>query len=269
MSQSHELQLHIAQMQEIRSILNAMKNLALMEVHKLQRYQTMQGQVVAHIENAASDFLSFYPDLLIENINAKRVCIVLGAERGFCGDFNDSLLSAIAKQNYAGIIAVGSRLCDKLLDDAKLIAAIEGANVGEEIPIILNRLCEVLSTIEHAETHLTVIYHDSDLNQIKQRQVLPPFTQVQQIKPRYGYPPVLNLEPSNFLANLIEHYVFAALYDVFYLSLMAENHSRLQHLEGAIKHLDDETVDLHRKSQIYRQEEITEEIEVILLNAEN
>jgi F-type H+-transporting ATPase subunit gamma len=79
----------------------------------------------------------------------------------------------------------------------------------------------------------------------------------------------LNLESAAFLADLIEQLVFAVLHETFYVSLMAENHSRLQHLEGAIKHLDDETINLHRKSQIYRQEEITEEIEVILLNTEN
>ena len=39
-------------------------------------------------------------------------------------------------------------------------------------------------------------------------------------------------------------------------------------VEGAVTYLDDETVNLRRKSQIYRQEEITEEIEVILLNSE-
>ena len=68
---------------------------------------------------------------------------------------------------------------------------------------------------------------------------------------------------------MTHHYLFAVLHEIFYISLMAENQRRLQHLEGAVKHLDDETVNLRRKSQIYRQEEITEEIEVILLNAEN
>ena len=61
MSQSRELQLHITQLEEIRSILNSMKNLALIEIHKLARFQTMQGQAVANIENAALDFLDFYP----------------------------------------------------------------------------------------------------------------------------------------------------------------------------------------------------------------
>jgi F-type H+-transporting ATPase subunit gamma len=50
--------------------------------------------------------------------------------------------------------------------------------------------------------------------------------------------------------------------------LMAENQKRLHHLEGAVQHLDSEIVRLQRKSQIFRQEEITEEIEVILLNSE-
>jgi len=59
------------------------------------------------------------------------------------------------------------------------------------------------------------------------------------------------------------------LHEILYLSLTAENHHRLQHLEGAVNHLDDGITRLQRKSQIYRQEEITGEIEVILLNAEN
>jgi F-type H+-transporting ATPase subunit gamma len=269
MSQSHELQLHIVQMREIRSILNAMKNLALMEVHKLQRLQTMQGQVVIAIENAASDFLSFYPDLLTDNVQANNVCIVLGAERGFCGDFNDSLLAAIHKENYAGIIAIGNRLCDKLVDNERLMSALDGANVAEEIPVILNRLIDILTAAKPHDSHLTIVYHDIELNQIKQRQLFPPFASVTSAPPCYGYPPVLNLEPAVFLADLIEQYLLAVLHEVFYRSLMAENHSRLQHLDGAIKHLDDEMINLHRKSQIYRQEEITEEIEVILLNAES
>ena len=61
MSQSRELQLHITQMEEIRTILNSMKNLAFIEIHKLARFQIMQGQAVANIENAATGFPGFLP----------------------------------------------------------------------------------------------------------------------------------------------------------------------------------------------------------------
>ncbi|MCK5120429.1 MAG: F0F1 ATP synthase subunit gamma, partial [Methylococcales bacterium] len=61
----------------------------------------------------------------------------------------------------------------------------------------------------------------------------------------------------------------SSLQNILYTSLTAENNQRLQHLDNAVRHLDKATEKLHKKSQIYRQEEITEEIEVILLNAEN
>ncbi|MDI1230905.1 MAG: F0F1 ATP synthase subunit gamma [Methylobacter sp.] len=273
MSLSRELQLHITQLKEIRSILNSMKNLAFMEIHKLQRFRTMQGQAVANIERAALDFLDFYPGLAEIDDNAAQLCILLGAERGFCGDFNESLIDAIANQAYTGVIAVGSRLCNRQEDIIhKVIATLEGANVAEEVPAIISRLIGTLNALHGKATtalQLTVVYHDTAASSISQRQVLPPLPQQNESTFHYRTPPVLNLEPGDFFADLVDHYLFAVLHEIFYISLVAENHSRLQHLEGAVNHLDDETVKLQRKSQIYRQEEITEEIEVILLNAEN
>lgn len=272
MSLSRELQLHIGQLKEIRSILNSMKMLAFMETHKLQRFKTMQSQVVANIEHAALDFLNFYPGLETSSDHAAKFCILLGSERGFCGDFNESLINAVSDQAYTSIIAIGSRLCSRLEDglNTKTVATLEGANVAEEVPTIINRLIDTIGTLHGKSTlQLTIVYHDNGANQIRRRQIFPPFTERDKNTVHYRNPPVLNLEPGGFFADLIEHYLFAALHQIFYISLMAENNSRLQHLEGAVNHLDDQTVKLQRKSQIYRQEEITEEIEVILLNTEN
>jgi F-type H+-transporting ATPase subunit gamma len=271
-------------MEEIRTILNSMKNLAFIETHKLARFQIMQGQAVANIENVAMDFLDFYP-LSVADDNATPICVVVGAERGFCSDFNESLINTIEEEAYSGIIAIGSRLCNRLENHPlEVIASIEGANVAEEVPAILNRLIDTISSLQVSRgdisrpenygatnlaptLQLTVVYHDNVLGQIIRRQIFPPFPR-QQRALRYGNPPVLNLEPTDFFSDLIDHYLFAVLHEIFYISLMAENQRRLQHLEGAVNHLDDEAVNLRRKSQIYRQEEITEEIEVILLNSE-
>ncbi|TAK64742.1 F0F1 ATP synthase subunit gamma [Methylobacter sp.] len=278
MSLSRELQLHITQLKDIRSILNSMKNLAFIEIHKLQRFKTMQSQVVANIERAALDFLDFYPGLAAVENNAAHICVLLGAERGFCGDFNESLINAISSQAYTGIIAVGSRLANRLEGiSPEIIATLEGANIAEEVPEIINRLLDAINALPEVAAidktasilQLTVVYHHDSTNQIDHRQVLPPFPQQNKRTFHYGNPPVLNLEPGVFFTDLVDHYLFAVLHEIFYTSLLAENHRRQQHLEGAVNHLDDETVKLQRKSQIYRQEEITEEIEVILLNAEN
>ena len=47
---------------------------------------------------------------------------------------------------------------------------------------------------------------------------------------------------------------------------MAENQRRVAHLESAVKQLDDKSANLLRRSNTLRQEEITEEIEMILLS---
>jgi F-type H+-transporting ATPase subunit gamma len=54
---------------------------------------------------------------------------------------------------------------------------------------------------------------------------------------------------------------------MLYTSLMMENHQRVAHLEGAVKHLGGESAELASKCNGLRQEEIIEEIEVILLSA--
>jgi len=112
-----------------------------------------------------------------------------------------------------------------------------------------------------------VLYHDSDKEQIVTTKVLPPFEQYRDTAPRFSYPPVLNLTPAAFLAELIDHYLFAALHEIMYVSLMAENIRRVRHLEGAVQHLDDKSENLLHKSNALRQEEIIEEIEVILLSS--
>ena len=114
---------------------------------------------------------------------------------------------------------------------------------------------------------LVVLYHDPDREHIVTTEVLPPFEQYRDAAPRFPHPPVLNLPPATFLAELIDHYLFATLHEIMYVSLMAENIQRVRHLEGAVQHLDDKSANLLHKSNALRQEEIIEEIEVILLSA--
>jgi F-type H+-transporting ATPase subunit gamma len=66
---------------------------------------------------------------------------------------------------------------------------------------------------------------------------------------------------------LTDQYLYAALHSLLYRSLAAENEQRIRHLEGAVRHLEEQEAGLQRRIRALRQEEIIEEIEVILLNA--
>ncbi len=128
MSKRHEVQGRLRSMGDIAGILSAMKNLALMEIHKLAKFLDSQRRVVEGMEEAAADFFTFYPALLPQPERGRRVYLVFGSVRGFCGDFNETLLEALDEQRAAApgadswLIIVGHKLSTKL-GAARLAAA--------------------------------------------------------------------------------------------------------------------------------------------------
>jgi F-type H+-transporting ATPase subunit gamma len=85
-------------------------------------------------------------------------------------------------------------------------------------------------------------------------------------RPPHPFPSPLNLPPERFLALLIEHCLFAALNGLLYSSLTVDHHQCVHRLEGALGRTDDRLQELPLRRNALRQEKITEEIELILLN---
>ncbi len=273
MSQRRELDRHRRQLEEIGEIMRSMKNLAYMETRKLSRLLAAQDQAVGTIEAAAADFLGFHPDLIGTAISPCRVFVLVGSERGFCGDFNEALLRAVPDEGETDtrVIAVGSRLCSRLEESGRALAKVDGPSVAEEVSDTLNRLVRVIGRLQDQEgwVSLRVRYHRNGAADVEEKLLLPPFAaEPGRDAYRYSHAPLLNLRPEVFFAELVEHYLLGVLHAIFYTSLMAENQKRIQHLEGAIRRLDEKSFEYARQSRILRQEEITEEIEVILLSTE-
>jgi F-type H+-transporting ATPase subunit gamma len=274
MTRRQDLELHRHSLDEIREIMNSMKTLAYMEIRKLSRFLSAQVAVVRSIEDAAADFISFYPGTMPQVDDTTRVFLLIGTERGFCGDFNQSLVHHIestlrihpAGQSY--LIAIGRKLHTLMENNPHVVATIDGAGVAEEVTTVLNQMVQALSSLQKQHGILTVygLYHGGTHGIVVQK-LLPPFQQYLHQPPQFRHPPALNMPPAEFFLELTEQYLFAALYEMLYTSLMAENHNRVTHLEEAVKHLNDKSEDLTRQCAALRQEEIIEEIEVILLSA--
>ena len=98
--------------------------------------------------------------------------------------------------------------------------------------------------------------------------VLQPLQPAPHPKNYYVHAPLLYLPPHTLLAGLAEQYLFAALHELLYTSLMAENQRRMKHMDGAVRRLEQTSKELVRRRNLLRQEEITEEIEVIMLSVE-
>jgi len=259
---------------EIRDIMNSMKTLATMETRKLAGFLDAQQRVVASIETAAADFLRFHPEQWPRSVGDRTACILVGSERGFCGDFNHRLESALAgmTEQETGtrqtLIALGHKLHPLIPARDPEAVLLPGAGVLEEIPELLDRLSEELARLHQSQgiDRLVCLFHDSE-GELVTRSLLPPFGDLEPAPSDNALPPLLNLAPGEFLASLTEHYLVALLHWILYASLMAENRRRVSHLDGAVRHLDNQSLELTHRYNRLRQEEIIEEIEVILLSA--
>jgi F-type H+-transporting ATPase subunit gamma len=273
MSRRRDVERHRESLGEIGEIMRSMKTLAYMETRKLARFLPAQTAVVASIEEVAADFLAFHPHLLPEAAEQPPVCLLIGSERGFCGDFNHALLAQLQQSQHhvmgiaPRLVAVGHKLHPLLEQDERVAALVPGASVAEEVPAVLELLVTELAKLQASLGRLSLygIYHQGQ--GVAVDRLLPPFRRMPQAASRWGHAPLLQVPAEDFLLDLIDHYVFAALHQMLYASLMEENRRRVAHLEGATRHLDDKRADLGRLSNMLRQEEIIEEIEVILLNS--
>jgi F-type H+-transporting ATPase subunit gamma len=275
MSRRRDVDSHRHMLDEIREIMNSMKTLAYIETRKLTRFLDAQREVVNTLERVGADFLSFFPYPDSQPGAVAHLHLVVGTERGFCGDFNESLVreldSTLQESRGEGpsVIVVGSRLHSRLEADPRVAAFIEGANVAEEVESVLSQIVSALASAQPGEASLTLtaLYREAGSDQVLSERLLPPFQALPATPPAFNHPPQLNLEPATFLSELTDQYLFASLNQVLYTSLLAENQIRLEHLDGAVSHLEESLAELARQSNRLRQEEITEEIEVIMLSA--
>jgi F-type H+-transporting ATPase subunit gamma len=271
MTRRHQLAARLAGFREVRAILSAMKNIALMELRALAGLLEHQRRAMATIERAAADFLCFYPPPG-EAAPAASVCIVIGSERGFCGEFNGALEAEARAVQARGeqLVAIGARLLDRLEAGASE-GLLAGANVTEELPTVLQQVAAELERVQRASPtgplHVRAVYQHPDGSGLVTKTIAPlPLPERPPLP--LPHPPQLTLAPQTFFADLLEQALLLSLQEAFSVSLIAENRRRLAHMEGALRRLDEITVRLARRLDASRQEEITQEIEVIMLSAE-
>lgn len=278
MSKRRDIEERVRALGEIGGIMGAMKNLALMESHKLGRALATQDRVVHDMAAAGREFLSFHPGFE-PHPSGQPLYLVIGSERGFCGDYNNRLLTVLDRHLRASgdhdpaLIVVGRKVVERAGRIRRIEASVEGPTVADEVPAVLTR---VLDQLHNAATRratggrapVTAIYHDAVTESILIRP-LRPFHSTAVETVRRPFPPLLTLQPAAFFAQLVDLYFFSLLHAIFYSALMAESRARLAHLESALQRLEQNRDTLLQKRNVLRQEEITEEIEELMLSIED
>jgi len=266
MSKLGKLRETIEGLEDIKNILSAMKNLSIVEFNKVSRYLLLESKATENIENALTDFTSFF-NLSRDMPERERLFILVGSERGLCGGFNQLVINYFESHFEATkadhFFLIGNKLLSRYSEKFLAAQNMPGPSSAEEIPFCINELGQRLMEFSHLRW--VIISNSLEQDKIVATEVWPLEFSAKKTKRQFFTPPRLNLAPKVFYTQLLEHYLFSMFYKTLYLSFMAENKERLMHMEGALKKLDQQWQHLTVKANILRQEEITEEIEVILL----
>ncbi|MFT7224189.1 MAG: F-type H+-transporting ATPase subunit gamma [Cellvibrionaceae bacterium] len=277
MSKRRVLRERQIRLEEIKSIINAMKNLAFLETRKLDQRLDNLKNMLADTKALTADFLHFFSPAAANAPLSSCLWVAFGSERGFCGDFNKTLLAVlkekipanIAKENP--VIAVGSRLHSLFELNQRSGRRIAGASVAEDILPMLTGLVDCIDLEQQKlgpdkAYQVVAIYHDIDSNRVESLALLPPSSRSMTKDVSFREPPLTNLAPDVLYGELIQQYLFVALQEIATVSLMTENQRRLQHMDGATQYLEKTGKQLSQRYQQLRQEAITEEIAVSMSN---
>ncbi len=260
MSRRREIRRHLDALGELRGILAAMRTLALAEIARLGRFATAQRRMVGTIERAAADLFAFAPAPPAAG-GALPGLVAFGSERGFCGGFNETVAAALPGDGSA-LVVVGRRLAARI-PAGRTAAVVDGASAAEEIPSVVARLAAAMSDLPGRDWSL--LHHDPEARALRRANPLAALGALR--APLGPFPPRTYVAPHALAAALVAEYLPAVLLDAAYASFLAENHDRLRQMEGALDRLDARLRGESRRLNALRQEEITEEIEILLLGA--
>lgn len=268
----HEFAHRIAALSDIEEIVAAMRSLAFVELRRLLETIAHQKETLVARERAIADLLAHFPQPLPDSAGAGDVLLAIGSERGFCADFNTALAAALASApdgHEQRLVVVGARLALLLADAGVAHEALDGATVSEEIPRVLQHIADALGRggPDGLRTSgLVVLHHDSD-GALARVRLLPSPAPPRQPEPRSVLQ--LHLPPRELFQALMDQYLLGRLNAAVLASLHAENRRRLEHTGAAIDRLDRELDTVRGQRRRARYEAITEEIEIMLLGAEN
>ncbi len=246
---------------ELRQIVQSMKNLAFAELQRVSRMK--QAQTLAG-EALSQGLQRLPPPTACDDARpaSQLTWLVIGAERGFCGAFNTPLVQAVnalRAQDPAVPLLIASHRLQNQLNDAHLdTITLPGCSASEEAEHVLETWLDAVHQAIHAGDQVWVI-HVGNQGLVRQ-----PLWPVPLPRPRLPSPPPQMYLPATTLRDALNRqWLRLALQGALYASLEQENHWRLAQMQRAQDHLDALGRTLHRRYAALRQANITNELETL------
>lgn len=267
-----DVEARISTVHELESVVSAMRGIAAARSRearsRLDGIRVCAGMIGAAIGDALMLDERTTEPAPADAGTGTHVVVVLCAEQGFVGTFNEHMIEAAAQlphANAADYFVIGDR--------GVVIAQENGLAVGwsapmvahtDEVAALADRITGALYERLEAgrATRVTVLHAVPQLStaiEIVQKSLLPFDFARFSVSARH-LAPLVTLPPQRLLARLAEEYVFAQLCEAIMLSFAAENEARMRAMIAARVNVHDKLDQLIGDSRRLRQEEITAEI---------
>jgi F-type H+-transporting ATPase subunit gamma len=277
MTRLSDTQEHIASMDELLDIVGAMRSLAAI---RMQEAQNALESIRRYSQSMAAAIGSALPLMQQGRYEAQldtgcRAVILVTAEHGFVGGFNERLIQAAksARRPDDTVFIMGTR--GALMAAEHGLPAVWTSPMATRLsgaPDTINILANAVYTrIAHGEIcRVDAIYgryQQGAVPVIEQRSLLPLDTRsLPRAAPRL--PPLHNLPARALVEKLIAEYIFALLTEVAIESIASENAARLSAMDSARDNVTKKLASLRQTAQQERQSEITSELLDLITGAE-
>jgi len=271
MSGQSALRERAALLEELRQIVQAMKNIAFAELQRVTHLLPVQAtacDVLLQALQALPDEAEFPGSVAPQE--APVAWLVIGAERGFCGAFNDRLVSHLEalRRDYPRLrlFVAGQRLGQLLGAQGPDIVVLPGCAALEDADAVLNEWFQALAP-EAAHSREIWLLHTGEGDMVRQRVLPLPSNRSEAAANSRAAAPIAPLHylPLPVLrAALVNQGLRLLLQGGLFSSLKQEHRWRLAQMQRAHDHLDDLGQALRRRHAALRQAEITNEQETLM-----
>jgi F-type H+-transporting ATPase subunit gamma len=272
MARAEVIAAQIGSLKELLEIVAALRAIAAVQMQQSQRSLDAIRDYADIIRRALAEAATLIPEDGSGPAagNAKRPgLVVFCSEHGFCGAFNEPLISAAAEALKSApnlrLIFVGNRGAQRssergLHPALTLPMATHSGGVtatARRVAAELYRMfiAQTLTSVEAIYTREETGQH-ANLVRLKLLPLEAPAVEENQTR----MPPIVNMDPRRLFDELAAEYMFAMLEAAAMESFASENAARFRTMEAAHENIDNKARELGRTMRRMRQEAVTTEI---------
>lgn len=272
MARAQEIGTQIASLNDLLEIVGALRAMAAVQMQQSQRSLEAIRDYIGIIRGALAEAAALVPedgDDSAIGLARRPGLVVFCSEHGFCGAFNEALISAAAEALRSdpklNLIFVGTRGAQRaserglrpglILPMATHSGGVTAAARRVAAELYRRFIAQELTSVEVIFT-LQETGQRTTLDRVK----LLPLEAAAIARSQTGIPPLVNIKPRRLLSELAAEYMFAALEAAAMESFASENAARFRTMEAAHENIANKTTDLNRLVRRMRQEAVTTEI---------